>query len=189
MEHDVHGCQIKAYRILKELNKPLKDNLKLNLIPEQQWPDCDQQFWSIQNVEPTELAMNDENVDLINMKEPKSVLYKCKTRKTSGSDGLNLELIKYASSAFLYKFLDFLHICWRSGHLPYEWNKAVVLPIFKTGNKKDCTNYRGISLLNSGYKIYARIFTQRLNTIAEILLHEEQNSFEGIDPVWMVCSP
>jgi hypothetical protein len=47
----------------------------------------------------------------------------------------------------------------------------------KTGNRKDCGNYRGISLLNSGYKIYDKIITQRLNIIAETLLHEGQNGF------------
>jgi sorting nexin-29 len=49
--------------------------------------------------------------------------------------------------------------------------------IFKRGNRKDCSNYRGISLLNTGYKIYAKIITQRLNIIAETLLHKEQNGF------------
>jgi hypothetical protein len=78
---------------------------------------------------------------------------------------------------FLSKFLDFLNICWRFVHLPNDWNEATVLPIFKTENRKDCSNYRGTSLLNSGYKIFAKIVNERLNTIAETLLHEEQNGF------------
>jgi sorting nexin-29 len=41
----------------------------------------------------------------------------------------------------------------------------------------DCSNYRGISLLNSGYKIYAKIITQRFKTISEAILLEEQNGF------------
>jgi hypothetical protein len=56
-------------------------------------------------------------------------------------------------------------------------DEAIVTHIFKTGNRKDIINYRGISLLNSGYKTDAKIITQRLNTIAETLLHEEQNGF------------
>jgi sorting nexin-29 len=120
-----------------------------------------------------EFAIHDENVDLISMGELTSVLHKSKTRKTPGFDGLNLELTKYASPTFLYKYLDFLNICWRLGHLPNEWNEAIFIHIFKTGNRKDCSNYRGISLLNSGYEIYAKIITQRLNTITETLLHGE----------------
>jgi hypothetical protein len=37
-------------------------------------------------------------------------------------------------------------------------------------------NYRGISLLNSGYKIYTKILA-RLKTISEAILLEEQNGF------------
>jgi hypothetical protein len=38
-------------------------------------------------------------------------------------------------------------------------------------------NYRGISLLNTGYKIYSKIIAKRLTVIAHVLLLEEQNGF------------
>jgi len=44
-----------------------------------------------------------------------------------------------------------------------------------TGNSRD--NYRGISLLNTGYKIYSNIIAKRLTAIAQTLLLEEQNGF------------
>jgi len=46
--------------------------------------------------------------------------------------------------------------------------------------KRDRNNpdtYRGISLLNTGYKIYLKIIAMRLTAIAEVLLLEEQNGF------------
>jgi sorting nexin-29 len=43
--------------------------------------------------------------------------------------------------------------------------------------RDDCSNYKGISLLNSGYKIYGKIITQRLKTTSEAILLEEQNGF------------
>jgi len=49
-------------------------------------------------------------------------------------------------------------------------------PIQKS-KRDDCSNYRGVSLLNSGYKIYATIITQRFKTIPEAILLEEQNGF------------
>ena len=48
--------------------------------------------------------------------------------------------------------------------------------LFKKGKRDDCSNNRGISLLNSGYKIYAKIIT-RFKTISEAILFEEQNGF------------
>jgi sorting nexin-29 len=50
------------------------------------------------------------------------------------------------------------------------------IPIQKS-KRNDCSNYRGISLLNSGYKIYAKIITQRFKTISEAILREERNGF------------
>ena len=38
-------------------------------------------------------------------------------------------------------------------------------------------NYRGISLLDTGYKIYSKLTAKRLTVIADVLLLEEQNGF------------
>jgi hypothetical protein len=40
----------------------------------------------------------------------------------------------------------------RTGHAAEEWNIAVVTPIHKKGSRNDCSDYRGISLLNSCFK-------------------------------------
>lgn len=53
----------------------------------------------------------------------------------------------------------------------------MVIPIHKRGNKKVINNYRGICLLNTAYKIYAKIVTNRLNIIADTIILEEQNGF------------
>jgi hypothetical protein len=61
--------------------------------------------------------------------------------------------------------------------IPDEWTREVICPIFKKANKWDCNNYRGISLLNVAYKVYANIITRRLNIINEYILSEEQCGF------------
>ena len=55
---------------------------------------------------------------------------------------------------YLYKLLNFLNICWIYGEIPEEWRTAVVIPVHKKGDRHNPDNYRGISLLNIGYKIY-----------------------------------
>jgi hypothetical protein len=61
--------------------------------------------------------------------------------------------------------------------IPNEWTKGVIWHIFKEGNRWDCNNQRGISLLNVAYKVCARIITWRLSTIHKCIFSEEQCGF------------
>jgi len=73
--------------------------------------------------------------------------------------------------------LNFLNVCWIYGDIPEEWSTAIVIPIHKKGDRNNLDNYRGISLLNTGYKIYSKIIAKGLTVIAEVLLLEQQNGF------------
>lgn len=88
-----------------------------------------------------------------------------------------MELIRYASNQFMQRLLNFINICWSSGYVPEEWNEALIYPLYKKGDKSECSNYRGISLLNSCYKIYAKIINQRLVPIVETQISETQHGF------------
>jgi hypothetical protein len=44
--------------------------------------------------------------------------------------------------------------------LPHQWKESVV-PIHKKGDKTECSNYRGISLLPTSYKILSNILFPR----------------------------
>jgi sorting nexin-29 len=52
-----------------------------------------------------------------------------------------------------------------------------VIPLFRKGLKNYCNNYRGISVVNSGHRIYAKIINERLKTIMDAVLLEEQQGF------------
>jgi len=43
---------------------------------------------------------------------------------------------------------------WYKEELPEEWNKSIIIPIYKEVDKIDCSNYRGISLLSTTHKFY-----------------------------------
>jgi len=86
-------------------------------------------------------------------------------------------LYKHAPKSFLNKILNFLNVFWIYGDIPEEWRTAIVIPIHKKGDRDNPDNYRGISLLNTRYKIYSKIIAKRLTAIAEVLLLEEQNGF------------
>ena len=44
---------------------------------------------------------------------------------------------------------------WKSGMVPDDWRKALVVPVHKKGSKLHCKNCRGISLLSIPGKVYA----------------------------------
>ena len=66
---------------------------------------------------------------------------------------------------------------WKSGMVPDDWRKALVVPVHKKGSKLQCKNYRGISLLSIPGKVYAKILEKRLRNITEDKILEEQGAF------------
>jgi sorting nexin-29 len=116
--------------------------------------------------------------DPITFEEMNEILKTFKNRKAPGGDEIDMEIFKYASITAKLRFLNILNICWAMYQIPDDRRKAIIISIFKKGSRRDCNNYRGISMLNSAYKIYAKnIVTRCLNTITEVLLQEEQHGF------------
>ena len=74
--------------------------------------------------------------------------------------------------------------------MPQDWKDANITAIFKKGDRKDCGNYRGISLLSIAGKIMARILLNRVNQmISPVVLPETQCGFrEGRSTMDMVFS-
>ena len=52
-------------------------------------------------------------------------------------------------------------VAWKLGKTPRDWQTGVIIPIFKKGDRKQCTNYRGISLLSLPRKVYAKCFERK----------------------------
>jgi hypothetical protein len=66
---------------------------------------------------------------------------------------------------------------WNKEELPEEWKESVTVPICKKGGKTDCSNYRGLSLVSSMYKILSNILLPRLTPYAEELHGDHQCGF------------
>jgi len=59
-------------------------------------------------------------------------------------------------------FWNMIRNIWCGGGIPEDWNKGVITPIFKKREKNEVKNYRGITLMDTAYKIYANILNERL---------------------------
>ena len=94
--------------------------------------------------------------------EVQEAVQRLKNNKSAGSDGIPAELLKAAGANFISTFHQLLTKIWTAESMPEEWNVSVISPIYKKGDKNDCGNYRGISLLNIAYKILASVMCERL---------------------------
>ena len=87
------------------------------------------------------------------MEEARKAIDSLKNGKAPGPDGRPGEvyhcLDEESHQYLMKKFLD----CWRTGAVPRQWFHAVVATLYKKkGEKSDCRNYRGLSLLDLGAK-------------------------------------
>jgi hypothetical protein len=102
---------------------------------------------------------------------------KLKSYKSQGTDNIPIELIK-AGSETLYSEIHRLICCiWNKEELPQQWKESIILPIYKKGNKTDCNNYLGISLLSTAYKILSNILLARLTPYVNEIIGDRHCGF------------
>lgn len=100
----------------------------------------------------------------ITMGELRSAVHSIKSVKVAtGTDPISYAMIKNFSPLFMTKLLNFFQLCWRSGSIPAEWKRAVVIPIHKQGKPRaNVSSYRPISLTPHLGKLYERVLKSRL---------------------------
>ena len=69
--------------------------------------------------------------------------------------------------------------CLNGATIPETWRDSIIWPIYKAGPKTEASNYRGITITNCIYKLYAKIINHRLEQFAENenALPDTQNGF------------
>ena len=89
--------------------------------------------------------------------------------KLPGCDGLPAEIFKKGGDAMIIWLQDIFSCAWKQGRIPEDWGKGcqcVICPVFKNkGDRAECGNYRGISLLPHITKIYERILERTLRSL------------------------
>ena len=142
----------------------------------------------LNQLNPTDLSALDElptlppvpDLDVIpSRQEVEAAVKTLKNKKAPGEDALPSEIFKYGGPTLLGKLTDLFSLCWSHEQIPDAWKHATIVTIYKKkGDRADCGNSRGISLLAVAGKILARIMLKRLLLhIAERILPESQAGF------------
>jgi hypothetical protein len=79
------------------------------------------------------------------------------------------EVIKAGGSAIHFEVYKLINCIWDKEELPEQWKESVTVPVYKKEDKADHSDYRGISLLSTTYKILSNILS-RLTPYAEEII-------------------
>lgn len=111
--------------------------------------------------------------------ETRNAIRRLKNHKSPGTDGIPAELIKYGGEYLENIVHRIVTEVWDGESMPCEWNLGIICPIYKKGDALNCSNYRGITLLNTAYKIFSLILQERLVPFAERIVGDYQRGFRG----------
>ena len=106
----------------------------------------------------------DIRVTEVTLDEVTRALKKLRYGKVCGQDKIYPELWKalIEDHTALSWIVKFCQRCWKEKKIPENWHRASVISIFKKGDPALCENYRPISLLAIGYKVFALVLLYRL---------------------------
>jgi len=116
---------------------------------------------------------------------------KLKSHKSPGIDQIPAELINAGGGTICFEVHYLITSIWKKEELPEEWKELIIEPIHKNGDKTDCNNYRGMSLLPTTYKILSNILLSRLLPYAKEIIGDHQCGFRRnrstIDHIFCIC--
>ena len=98
-----------------------------------------------------------------------------KGNKAAGPGGVPIELYKNAPDVAIQYLTTLFQKCLDGEEIPVEWKIAQISSLYKKGDKKNCANYRGLSVTASTGRLYGRILRDRIEK--EIVDQEEQSGF------------
>ncbi|PNF30400.1 hypothetical protein B7P43_G12866 [Cryptotermes secundus] len=98
------------------------------------------------------------------MSEVQSAIAKLKRYKSLGSDQSPAETIQAVGEILRSKIHKLINSIWNTEKLPDQWKESIIVPVHKKGDKTDCSNYRGISLLSTSCKILSNIVLSILSS-------------------------
>ncbi|KAI4829186.1 hypothetical protein KUCAC02_023246 [Chaenocephalus aceratus] len=95
-----------------------------------------------------------------------------KNNKAAGPDGIPAEVLKKGGPDLLKHIHALLPKIWEEEEISAQLRDALIVSIFKKGDRADCGNYSGISLLSTIRKALARVLANRLTPLSESILPE-----------------
>ena len=97
-----------------------------------------------------------------------------KARKVAGLDGCAVECLKSDCASVIEGLIGLLNVCFVTSMVPVDWMSVCVVSLYKgKGDKYECVNLRGISMLSVVGKVYGRILIKRIGEGTGVICEEQ----------------
>ena len=114
---------------------------------------------------------------LITEEECRNAIFSMKNNKSPGSDGLSSEFYKCFWDDIKTLVVDSANYGFEKQELSESQKLAILTLLYKKGDKQCLDNWRPISLLNTDYKIIAKILCTRLKRVVNKLISYGQTGY------------
>lgn len=165
------------------------DNSKLITHPESIINHLAEHFDSVLNVHPSflmkllmpYLSTPRHELDILPpLAEATKAISQLSMGKSPGNDGIPPEIFHYGGQKLKQLLTNLFQVIWNKGQVPQDFKDAILVPLYKRkGDRTQCDNYRGLSLLSIAGKKLSRIILNRLMPgIAKDIIPESQCGFQ-----------
>jgi hypothetical protein len=131
------------------------------------WRNHFSQLLTIHGVNDRQTAIHTAEILVpeLSASEVAMVIEKLKRHKSPGIDQIPAELFKAGGRTIHSEIQKLINSIWNREELHKEWKESMIVLIYNKGDITDCSNYRGISLLSTTYKILHKILLSRLTPL------------------------
>ena len=109
--------------------------------------------------------------------EVRDILHRLRNNKAPGKDRIYAEVNKIMPDVFALLVHRVFNAVWLSETYPADWSEAIQLPFFKKSDRKLCSNYRGISLIDKAAKAFAVLLLRRFQRVRDLRTRPSQGCF------------
>jgi hypothetical protein len=105
---------------------------------------------------------------------------KLKSHKSLGIDQIPSAMIRVVGRTICYEINILIISIWNKEELTEVWKETIILHIYEKDDKRECINYRDMSLLPTTYTISSNILLSCLTPHAEEILGIIDVDFDAI---------
>ena len=113
------------------------------------------------------------------MEEVNIAIKSLKSGKAADIDEIRPEMLQLLNPNGIKWLTRVCSVAWKIKIAPIDWQHAIIIPVFKEDDQRECSNYKGISLLRLPGKVFARILERRCRVIVEPIIEDNQCGFRA----------